>query len=517
MKTTSISEDSNTERRKIIAFTAMVFGMFMSILDIQIVSSSLAEIQSGLGVSSSEASWVQTSYLIAEVIMIPLSGFLGKLLSTRVVFSLAAAGFTISSVLCATATTLPEMILYRALQGFIGGAMIPNVFAAAFVIFPPEKRNIVSPIVGLVATLAPTIGPTFGGYLSHSLSWHWLFLINIPPGILVTYFAWRYIDFDKPNHALFKKFDWWGLIGLALFLGCLEYVLEEGPRNSWFQDNIIVLCTSLMISGAILFFWRAFTAEEPIVDLSAFSNLNFSLGSFFSFIMGMGLYGLTFLYPLYLGQIRNFDSLMIGKTLFVSGIAMLIAAPLSGILSSRVDSRLLMALGFLGFGFGTWIVTDITADWDFWELFWPQILRGFSMMLCMVQINNVALGTLPKEKIKTASGVYNLTRNLGGAVGLAFLNTIILKRSDFHYDRVRESVNPANYEATKTLHLFDTIAPYSDTSQNFSIMQVHNIVTQQSTVMAFADAFFILTIFFFCLTLLVGFVKKPKQAVEDVH
>jgi len=222
--------------RRVIAFLAMVFGMFMAILDIQIVSASLAEIQAGLSASSDEIPWVQTAYLIAEVVMIPLSGFLSRMLSTRVLFTIAAAGFTAASALAATATNIDQMIVYRAVQGFIGGGMIPSVFAAAFTIFPPSKRAIVSPMIGLVATLAPTIGPTVGGYISHALSWHWLFLINVVPGILVTAATWSLIDFDKPNLGLFSKFDWWGLAGMAAFQGCMEYVQEEGLNNDWLQD-----------------------------------------------------------------------------------------------------------------------------------------------------------------------------------------------------------------------------------------------------------------------------------------
>ncbi len=245
--------DDRIDPKKAIGFLAMVFGMFMAILDIQIVSASLAEIQAGLSASSDEISWVQTSYLIAEVIMIPLSGFLGRLLSTRVLFTFSAAGFTLASMLCATATNIEQMIVYRAIQGFIGGGMIPSVFAAAFTIFPPSKRSIVSPMIGLVATLAPTIGPTVGGYLSHAFSWHWLFLVNVGPGILVTIAAWNLIDFDEGDSSLLSKFDWWGLVGMAAFLGSMEYVLEEGPRNDWLQDDAIFFLSIVMTVGGIVF------------------------------------------------------------------------------------------------------------------------------------------------------------------------------------------------------------------------------------------------------------------------
>ncbi|MGY9049703.1 MAG: DHA2 family efflux MFS transporter permease subunit, partial [Rhodobacterales bacterium] len=350
----SQTDDTELTPRRIAAFMVMVVGMFMAILDIQIVSASLPDIQAGLGASPDEISWVQTSYLIAEVIMIPLSGFLARMMSTRLLFTMSAAGFTAASFMCATSGSISEMILWRALQGFLGGGMIPSVFAAAFTIFPPSKRNIVSPIIGLIATLAPTVGPTVGGYLSHAMSWHWLFLVNVIPGICVALGAWSLIDFDRPNWKLFDRFDWWGLLAMAAFLGGMEFVLEEGPSNDWMADHAVAIMAVIMVVGGIVTFWRAFTREEPIVDMSAFADVNFAVGSLFSFVMGVGLYGLTYLYPLYLGSVRGYDSLMIGETVFVSGLAMFASAPIAGILSSKIDLRLMLLIGFMGFATSTW-------------------------------------------------------------------------------------------------------------------------------------------------------------------
>lgn len=515
MQATPAAEEK-IDPKKAIAFLAMVFGMFMAILDIQIVSASLAEIQAGLGASSDEISWVQTSYLIAEVVMIPLSGFLGRLLSTRVLFTVSAAGFTLASVLCATATNIEQMIVYRAIQGFIGGGMIPSVFAAAYTIFPPSKRSIVSPIVGLVATLAPTIGPTIGGYLSHTFSWHWLFLVNVGPGILVAVAAWNLIDFDKGDKSLLAKFDWWGLGGMAAFLGSLEYVLEEGPRNDWLQDPHIAGMTVVLIAGAIVFFYRTFTAEEPIVDLSAFRNVNFALGSCFSFVMGVGLYGLTYLYPLYLGSVRGYDSLMIGEALFVSGLAMFMTAPLAGFLSARMDPRLMMMIGFVGFAGGTWVMTGLTADWDFHEILIPQILRGCSMMFCMVPINNLALGTLPPSHLKNASGLFNLMRNLGGAIGLAVINTVLMRRGDLHYAQLSEHLNWGNHEAEEMLA--NLAAKYNAAGldgTNIALMKLSGLVRQQATVMSFSDVFMILTVMFVSLAFFAVLMRKPADLPPD--
>ncbi|KAB0680377.1 DHA2 family efflux MFS transporter permease subunit [Aureimonas leprariae] len=499
--------------RRMFAFLAMVFGMFMAILDIQIVSASLSEIQAGLAASGDEIPWVQTAYLIAEVIMIPLSGFLGRMMSTRVLFSLAAAGFTASSALCATATNIDQMIVYRAIQGFIGGGMIPSVFAAAFTIFPPSKRALVSPMIGLVATLAPTIGPTVGGYLSHALSWHWLFLVNVVPGIVVATAAWNLIDFDKPNWKLFDAFDWWGLAGLAAFLGPLEYVLEEGPHNDWFEDQAVLVCAMVSAVGCILFFWRAFTAKEPIVDLTAFANRNFAFGSLFSFVMGIGLYGLTYLYPVYLGQIRGYDSLMIGETMFVSGLAMFATAPISGRLTTVLDPRVMMAIGFTSFALGTYIMSGLTHDWDFWELLIPQILRGFGLMMAMVPINNVALGTLSPQKMKGASGLYNLTRNLGGAVGLALINQVLTDRKVMHFERLAENVRwGRGVVEDRFASMAASMTANGLNGDMTSVAQMTNLVRREATILSFGDVFVLLTCLFTALIALSIFIAKPKAA-----
>src|SRR6202158_3931407 len=308
--------------RRLFAFLIMVFGMFMSILDIQVVSASLSDIQAGLSASSTEVSWVQTSYLIAEVIAIPLSGFLSRAFGTRLLFAISAAGFTIASFLCGLASTVEQMILWRAIQGFLGAGMIPTVFASAYTVFPRSKFHIVAPIIGLVATLAPTIGPTVGGFITDAMSWHWLVFINIVPGIGTTVGVLALVDFDHPNFKLLDRFDWFGLIAMAGFLGSLEYVLEEGPQYEWLADTSVAVCAAVCGISAIAFFYRVLTAEEPIVDIRAFTDRNFGIGCLISFCIGIGLYGLTYMYPRYLAEVRGYSALMIGETMFISGIAM---------------------------------------------------------------------------------------------------------------------------------------------------------------------------------------------------
>jgi DHA2 family multidrug resistance protein len=504
------------EPRRLVAFLAMVFGMFMAILDIQIVSASLTEIQAGLAASANEITWVQTAYLISEVVMIPLSGYLSRALGTRLLFAISASGFTFASLMCGLSTNITEMIFWRAVQGFIGGGMIPTVFATAYIIFPRSRMSLVVPMIGLVATMAPTIGPTVGGYLTDTLSWHWLFFINIVPGLAVTAAALILIDFDKPDWSLLNHFDWIGLLSMAGFLGALEYVLEEGPRNDWFGDDAVLLLAWVSGISAVIFFVRVLTAKEPIVDIRAFSDRNFGLGSLFSFVLGIGLYGLTYLYPVYLGQIRGYNALMIGETMFVSGVFMFVTAPIAGRLMTRVDPRYMLMAGFLSFAAGTYWMTYLTKDWDFWELFWPQALRGVGLMISMIPINNIALGTLPPERVKNASGLFNLTRNLGGAVGLAALTTILNDRTDLHLARLHESITWSRGPALEMLNtLTARFSSYGSDAQQMALKQLNSIVHRQGVVMAFADVFLVLTVLFVGLAALAVVMKRPPAAASS--
>ncbi len=506
--------------RRLIAFLIMVFGMFMAILDIQIVSASLSEIQAGLSASSSEVSWVQTAYLIAEVIAIPLSGFLSRALGTRLLFAISAAGFTISSFLCGFASSIEQMIVWRALQGFLGAGMIPTVFASAYTVFPRTKFHIVGPIIGLVATLAPTVGPTVGGYITDAMSWHWLFFVNIVPGIIITTGVLALVDFDEPHFELLDRFDWWGLLFMAGFLGSLEYVLEEGPQYEWLQDTSVAIFAAVCAVSAVAFFWRVLTADEPIVDLFAFGNRNFAVGCLLQFCIGIGLYGLTYIYPRYLAEVRGYSALMIGETMFVSGVTMFLMAPVVGRLMLKIDMRLMIAFGLVIFAIGSYQMTGITRDYDFWELFLPQVLRGVGMMFAMVPTNNIALGTLAPDRVKNASGLFNLMRNLGGAVGLAVINQVLNDRTDLHISRLHERVNWGNATAVETLNMLQQKLQGMGDSALMAMKQLSQIVHRQAVVMGYGDAFFMLTCFYIGLSFMVMLLNKPSSPMAgggDAH
>ena len=319
--------------------------MFIALLDIQIVSASLRDIGGGLSAGADDVAWIQTAYLIAEIVVIPLSGWLSRVFSTRWLFAASAAGFTITSLLCGAAWDIQSMIVFRAAQGFLGGSMIPTVFTTAFVFFEGKQRVIAAATIGAIASLAPTLGPTLGGWITDHYSWHWLFFINLVPGVFVAIAVPLLVKIDEPDLSLLKSGDWAGIALIAVFLGCLEYTLEEGPRWNWLEDSTIRTTAWVSLVAGVLFVWRGLTAEHPVVDLRALKDRNFALGCFFSFVTGIGLFATIYLTPLFLGRVEGYSAFQIGKAVFSTGVFQILSIPVYAFLANRVDLRWLLMFG----------------------------------------------------------------------------------------------------------------------------------------------------------------------------
>lgn len=502
------------------AYLAMILGNFMAILDIQIVASSLREIQAGISASADEIAWVQTSYLIAEVIAIPLSGLVGRAVSMRKLFVISAFGFTLMSLACAFAWNINSLILFRTLQGFLGGAMIPTTMASLFILFPEERRAPAIVLVGMVSTLAPSIGPTLGGWLTENLGWHWLFLINLAPGLLSAGMVWRFSPLRAAEPALLKSMDYVGLAAMALFLGCLEYVLEEGPGHEWLSDTGVFYAAATMAVAGLVFFWRAFTAKAPIVDLRVFANRNFAVGAMVSVIAGVGLYGSVYLMPLFLGTVRGYNAVQIGQVMVVTGLAMFMTAPLVGRLQAKVDLRLLLAFGIALSAYGMWENSKLTAESGFWELLAPQALRGIGLMMCMIPMTGLAMGTLPPERVQNASGLFNLTRNLGGAFGLALINTLINQGRDLHRTELAAAVSSGHADVqgwldqtAATLSMQGIADPAAA-----ALSRLAGMVEREATMMALDNVFVWMAAAFALLLPLILLAKQAKPAgAEAAH
>ena len=473
----------------LLGFAGMVIGQFMAILDIQIVAASLPQIQAGIGASADEISWIQTAYLIPEVVMIPLSGYLSRLWGTQKVFLVSCTGFLLMSVATGLSTSIDMMILFRALQGFVGGAMIPTVFAVAFTAFPPDKRVTASVVMGLIVTLAPTVGPTLGGHLTEWLSWRWLFFINVIPGLLVLFLVGRFADFDKGDPSLSRGFDWFGLGLMAVFLMSMQFVLEEGSKKDWFADTaILALAVVAAISGPA-FIWRSLTYFNPIVELRAFANRNFTVGFIMTFIVGAALFGGTFLLPLFLGRVLDYSPSEVGTTMVVSGLAMFATAPFAGRLVRKLDLRLLMFVGFVMCAWGMWDARALTSEWGYWEFAGVQAMRGAGVMLAMIAAQQVTMSTLPDHMVKNASGLVNLSRNVGGAFGLAFLNTSLTTNTAVHMGELTDRISQSNVQMQAMLAGMSQRFAGSIDPEGAALKAVWGMLQRQATTLAFGDAF----------------------------
>ena len=492
---------------------AMVVGLFMAIMDVQIVTSSLTQIQGGLSASADEIAWVQTAYLIADVVMVPMSGILSRLLSTRLLFVMATLGFTAASALCASATSLNQMILYRALQGFCAGAITPGVFPVVYTTFRGPQLATLMVIISVILNLSSTLGPTLGGFLTDTYSWHWLFLVNIVPGLVVAAVVWVTIDIDKPDLSLLRHFDLIGLALMAIFLGCLEYALEEGPRWDWLDDQTIR--GAVVVSGiaSALFFWRVLSYRQPIVDLRTYANRNFAIGSFYTFVVGTGMYGTTYLIPLFLAQVRGFSAWQIGETVVVAGLAQMAMSPFSAYIARHLDLRIMLAIGLSMFAFSMYLTAGLTNQAGFVELFVPQAVRGFALMFCYLPANLIALSTVPQDKLKNAAGLYNLTRELGGAMVLATIGTIMNNRLHFHWNRLIEDINPARPAVQQFLegqtNRFDPLIP-GDPS-HAAVRLLANLVQREALVLTYNDVLMLMGGLFVAALMLMPLVRRQRS------
>jgi DHA2 family multidrug resistance protein len=409
-------------------FVCMCLGMFMAVLDIQIVATSLPTIRLALGIAPDRMVWVQTAYLTAEIVAIPLTGWLTGVLGMRWLFVAALAAFTIASAGCSESGSFAALIAWRIAQGFAGGTLIPAVFAAVFLLFPPHRQGLATTIAGVAAVLAPTIGPVVGGYMTQTWSWHWLFRINLAPGVIAAVGAALLLTGPVCNARQMRGFDALGLVALAVALTALQLGLKDAPGLGWGAPRVAG-CLVLAGAAAALFVARTLRSAWPLVELRCFADRNFTIGCLLSFVLGVGLFGSTYLMPFFLGLVRGHNALRIGEIMLATGIAQLLAAPLAVFLERRVDPRWLTLCGFAAFAAGLLLSAHQNADTDAAEMMVPQILRGAAIMFCLLPPTRLALGRIAPSLVADASGLFNLMRNLGGAVGLALIDTVIFGHS----------------------------------------------------------------------------------------
>jgi MFS transporter, DHA2 family, multidrug resistance protein len=497
-------------------FVVLCFGGFMALLDIQIVASSLQYIGGGLSAAQDDISWVQTAYLIAEIIVIPLSGWLTRVFSTRWLFAASAAGFTVTSLLCALAWNIQSMILFRALQGMLGASMVPTMFTSSFYFFQGPRRVYSAAVVGTIASMAPVLGPVIGGWITDTWDWHWLFYVNLLPGVVVTILTVLLIRMDEPDLSLLKEADYLGIVLMALALGTLEYVLEEGARWNWFDDATIRHCAWIAAITGVLFVVRSLTFARPVVDLRALKNRNFAVGCFLSFVTGIGIFSTIYLTPLFLGYVRGYSAWQTGLAIFSTGAASLAGVPAYILLARKFDTRWLMMFGLALFGVSMWAFSYITSDWSGGELLLPQILRGFPQVFAVAPAVNLGLGSLPPERLKYASGLFNMMRNLGGAVGIAVSGAILNAQTNFHFNMIASHLTPASGPMDLLLagltQRYGALPGSVDSGHAAALKQLWLLAYREASTLAYADAFRAIMLAFIAATVLVPLLRQVNPA-----
>ena len=495
-----------------IALTASL-GAILEVIDTSIVNVALTDMQATLGATVTEIAWVVTGYAIANVVMIPLSAWLGDFFGKKTYFVFSMIGFTAASVLCGLSINLPMLVVARILQGFCGGGLLAKAQAILFETFPPAEQGLAQSVFGVGVIAGPAIGPTLGGYLTDTLGWRWIFFINLPVGIVAVIMAIVFLRPDSKQHGRSQqKVDWTGILLLCIAVGSLQAFLEEGEKENWFESGFIALLAFVAVMGLFLFIWRELSTKAPAVDLRVLRHKSLAAGSLYSGILGMGLYGALFAVPLFAQGVLRFSAMQTGFLLAPGALASAIIMVLLGKISTKVDARILIALGAGGTAAVMFELAKITPQTGTDDLFWPLIWRGATTVLMFLPLSLATLGSIPKEDVSAGSGFYNLTRQLGGSIGIAILTSLLAQREAFHRAILLAKLTPYDPETTERLSeltgLFQSRGSDAATAQQQALAALSQLVNTQAAVLSYADIFRFVGIVFLCSLPLLLFLGK---------
>lgn len=516
--TTIAANDEVVPLKNWIAVVGSSIGAFMAVLDIQITASSLRNIQGGLGASVDEGTWISTSYLIAEIVTIPLTGWLAKTFSPRIYIVVNAILFLLFSMLCGVAHDLPTMIVFRALQGFTGGVLIPMSFTIILEMLPPSKQPIGLSIFSISAIFAPSIGPAIGGYITDTYSWPYIFFLNLIPGAILIGMLLYSMPKSKMQLGLLKQNDIPGIISMAIGLSSLIYVLEEGQRKDWLGSDAIRLGAVLAAIFLTFFVVRELFAKYPLVNLRLFSRRNFALGSLANVSLGFALYGTVYLLPLYLAIVHRYSAWQIGQVLIWSGLPQLVITPFVPALMKRTDPRLLVTIGLGLFAISCGMNVFMSHNYAGEQLIPSMLVRALGLPFVLTPLSALATAGLEKTEIGSASALFNMVRNLGGSIGTALASTVVTQREQFHSFRIYERVSasdPAvqNWIADASHKLLHSGAStWSSHQQALQVLANH--IKGEAFVMAFNDAFACVAIVLFLGAAMTLLMKKPQGALH---
>jgi MFS transporter, DHA2 family, multidrug resistance protein len=500
-----------------IAVLAAMIGSFMAILNIQITNASLLNIEGGIGTGVDNGSWISTSYLIGEIIVIPLTDYLSRVFSFRRYMLASATLFAVFSVACAFTHDLPSMIAMRGLQGFAGGVLIPMAFTLVLTKLPKPQQPIGLAVFALSVTFAPAIGPTIGGYLTENYGWQTIFFVNVLPTIVMVTALFLTLEQTPMQLKLLKDGDWGGIVTMAIGLSALQTVLEEGNKDDWFSSPFIQHLAVVAAVSLSLFVWIELMIEKPLIRLRLLKQRNFGFGTIAATLLGFALFGSVYILPAYLGQAQHYNSEQIGAVMAWTGLPQLILIPLVPKLMQRFDTRYIAVIGLMIFAYSCFMNTEMSLDYAGDQLWIPNIVRAIGQAMVLTPLTSVTTGDIAPQDAAAASGISNMFRNLGGAIGTAVLATVITKREQFHSNIIGQSVTLGSEEvrnriAQLTSYFMNHGVPDPAAARQQAIIALGNTVRRQALVMGFSDTFMVLTAVLALAAVAVMFTKKVKGA-----
>jgi DHA2 family multidrug resistance protein len=487
-------------------------GAFLAVLNIQIVNSALLDIQGAIGAGIDDGGWVATSYLVTEIIVIPLSGWLSRVFSMRIYLITNTALFLVFSAACASAHSLGQMIAWRALQGAAGGVLIPLAFTVIITMLPKAKQPIGLTMFALGATFAPAIGPTIGGWLNETYGWQYIFYVNLVPVVFMLALLFVSLEPAPLNLPLLRRGDWAGIVTMALALGSLQTVLEEGNKDDWFGSPFIIRLSAIAAVSFALFLFVEFRTREPVLELRLLARRNFGLATLANGLMGAALYGSTYILPLYLAQIQGYNAEQIGEVVAWVGLPQLVLIPFVPLLLRWFDSRILVAVGLALFAASNLMDIHLSLDAAGPQLFWPNIVRAIGQAVILAPLAGIATAGIERRFAASASALFNMTRNLGGAIGIAALETFLTKREQFHSNILSAAVSELD-QATRLriaqmTQYFASRGADAAVARHEAIVAIGNTIHQQSFIMAYGDMFALMGLTLIGALIALLFVKR---------
>ena len=510
-------------RRVIITITAVLCAL-LEIVDTTIVNVALTDMRGSLGATLTDVAWVITAYAIANVIVIPMTSWLSQQFGRRNYFAVSIIIFTVSSFLCGNASNIWELVAFRFVQGLGGGALLVTAQTIITESYPIAKRGMAQAIYGMGVIVGPTLGPPLGGYLVDHFSWPYIFYINIPLGIIAVFLTMTFVKSPKYGEKLkANQVDWWGIVFLASFIGSLQFVLEHGQQDDWFNDEVIVILSVVSVFGFLAFLWRELTYEFPIVNLKVLKDGNLRVGTVMCFILGFGLYGSTLVIPIYTQSILGWTATEAGLLLIPGSITTAFMMPIIGnLIQKGVPQAYMVAVGFLiFFVFTFWMHNVITPDTGKEHLFWPLIMRGIGLGLLFVPITTMALSTLKGKHIGEGAAFTGMMRQLGGSFGIAIITTFITRFSQEHRVNLVSNLDMSKLEVQNRVHQLQQSFMSKGFTPNEALGKAYQLldmsVNKQSTVMSYMDIFLYLGILFLCCIPIILLVKKGKNKIDPAE